>query len=85
MIEGSFVSTQAEVAEGKQVCSVAVARFVCVQAGGVEQRILEHAVIEVVVDEMSQLGIHARRRRHGSLYAVAPGASGRVRKRVLLL
>lgn len=85
MIEGSFVSTQTEVAEGKQVRSVAVARFVCVQAGGVEQRILEHAVIEVVVDEMSQLGIHARRRRHGSLYAVAPGASGRVRKRVLLL
>ena len=36
MVEGSFVATQAEVAQGKQVCSVAIARFVCVQTGGKE-------------------------------------------------
>lgn len=85
IVEGGLVSPQAEVTEGQQVCSVAVARFLRVETAGEEERVVEKAIVEVVVDEMPQLGIHARGRRHGSIHVAVHGASDRVEQTVVMM
>jgi hypothetical protein len=48
------------------VCSVGVAGLEGMQAAGEEEGVFGEAVVEVVVYELPQLGVHARwRRRHG--------------------
>lgn len=66
MLKGSFISPQTEVAQRQQMRSVGVARVESVQATGEEEGVFGQAVVEVVVYELSQLGIDRRgRRRHG--------------------
>lgn len=58
VLERSFVSSQSKVAEGQQVCSIGVACVEGVEAAGEEEGVLRKAVVEVVVYELSQLGVN---------------------------
>lgn len=75
VVVGGLVAAHAEVAEGQQVQGVGVARVEAVQAAGQEEGVVEQAIVEVVMDQLAQLGRDAGRRglrgQHGGRRSVA--------------
>ena len=64
LVIGGLVPAQAKTTERKQMCRIGATGLESVQAAGEEEGVFGEAVVEMVVNELAQLGIDARWRRH---------------------
>ena len=64
LIIGGLVPAQAKTTERKKMCCVRATGLKGVQAAREEESVFGKAVVEMVVNELAQLGIDARWRRH---------------------